>query len=68
MIMQDGSWSNEKMNRNYNRILIASCTANASQAIFANMTALLMVPFMSLYGLTLEIGRASCRERVFGLV
>ncbi len=53
MIMQDGSWSNEKMNRNYNRILIASCTANASQAIFANMTALLMVPFMSLYGLTL---------------
>ena len=51
--MQDGSWSNEKMNRIYNRILIASCTANASQAIFANMTALLMVPFMSLYGLTL---------------
>ena len=41
------------MRNNYNRILIASCTANASQAIYANMTALLMVPFMSLYGLTL---------------
>lgn len=41
------------MKNNYNRILIASCTANASQAIYANMTALLMVPFMSLYGLTL---------------
>ena len=41
------------MNKNYNRILIASCTSNASQAIYANMTALLLVPFMSLYGLTL---------------
>lgn len=41
------------MRNNYNRILIASCTANASQAIYANMTALLMVPFISLYGLTL---------------
>lgn len=51
--MQDSNWSNKKMNNNYNRLLIASCTANASQAIYANMTALLMVPFMSLYGLTL---------------
>lgn len=41
------------MNNNYNRLLTASCTANASQAIYANMTALLIVPFMSLYGLTL---------------
>lgn len=51
--MQDSSWSNNKMENNYNKILIASCTANASQAIYANMTALLIVPFMSLYGLTL---------------
>ncbi len=51
--MQDSNWSNKKMNNNYNRLLIASCTANASQAIYANMTALLMVPFMNLYGLTL---------------
>lgn len=41
------------MYKNYNRLLVASCTANASQAIYANMTALLLVPFMSLYGLTL---------------
>ncbi len=51
--MQDSSRSNINMTNNYNRILIASCTANASQAIWANMTALLLVPFMSLYGLTL---------------
>lgn len=51
--MQDSNWSIEKMNKNYNRLLVASCTANASQAIYANMTALLLVPFMSLYGLTL---------------
>lgn len=37
----------------YNKLLISCCTANASQAIYSNMTALLFVPFMTLYGISL---------------